>query len=380
MHLTQSVVNSLKLPSGASDYWVADDAVSGLGVRFRRGGAGVYTIRYSIGGRDRRLSYSRVDRVSLTMARTWAKKMFGTIAERVDPAVERAKAEGKARDTIWYHVPIFLDFMRKSGRAEGYVQASDRSLTKYFAALHSYAPGDISRAVVAKELTMIRATHGDIAGDRARGHLSNFFGWLMKHGYEGINPVTGTLKVGAPSRDRVLSTTELKAIWHGAGANDYGDIIRLLILLGLRKNEIGKLRWDEVNFEAERLEISASRTKNRKQHLVPLPPAALEILRQQPIKGDFIFGRLNTGFSGWGSPKARLDAKINIAPWTVHDLRRTFSTIAHETLGIEPHIVERLLNHVRKGVSGVYDRGLYLEQRRAALCKYADYIASVVTP
>jgi integrase len=377
MHLTQSVVNSLKPPEGASDFWIADDAIKGFGVRFRRG-VGFYCVRYSIAGRDRRLSFSRTDRVSLNAARAWAKEQFGVIAKRIDPALERAKAEGKAKDTIGHRIPIFIEFMRKSGRAEGYVQASDRSLTKYFAALHPYAPEDVTRAMVANELTAIRAEHRDIAGDRARGHLSNFYGWLMKHGYEGQNPVTGTLKIGAPSRERVLSATEIRTIWHGVGGNDYGSIVRLLILLGLRKNEIGKLRWDEVNFEAERLEIPASRTKNRKAHLVPLPPAALKILRQQPIKGDFIFGRLNTGFSGWGSPKARLDAKINIAPWTVHDLRRTFSTIAHETLAIEPHIVERLLNHSRRGVAGVYDRGLYLEQRKAALIKYADYIASVV--
>jgi integrase len=382
MHLTQAIVDRLKSPEGVSDYWIPDDSMAGFGIRFRRGSVGVYGVRYSMASKDRRLSFARIDRVTLSMARSWAREQFGSIAKRVDPAIERAKAEEKSRDTIGHLIPRFWTFMEKSGRAKTYVQATRRSLEVQFKGLHQYSPGDVTRAMVAKELSMIRESSGDIAGDRSRGHLSIFYNWMAREGiFEGQNPVAHTTKIGAPSRDRVLSATELKAIWHGVDdAGDYKDIIRLLVLLGNRKNEIGLLRWSEVNFEAERLEIDGARVKNRKGFLVPLPPVALAILRQRPQTSDFIFGRFSSGFFGWGAAKARLDAKIGLAPWTVHDIRRSFSTHAHEVVGIEPHIIERLLNHSRKGVSGVYDRGLYLEQRRAALCKYADYIASVVAP
>jgi integrase len=313
------------------------------------------------------------------VAQAWAKEQFGIIARRVDPAIERAKIESKNADTFERHIPKFLDYMRQSGLSSEYIKASDRSLTKYFSALHPYRPEDITRAMVAKELDGIAEDHGTVAADRARANLSNFFGWLMTRGYEGRNPVEGTAKIGAPSRDRVLGDSELRQIWRALPDDDYGAIIRLLILLGSRKNEIATLRWDEVNLAGQQIELPAARCKNRKPHLIPLSPAALEILQRRPRTGDFVFGRFDhAGFSGWSQCKARLDLKINIAPWTVHDLRRTWSTIAHERLGVEPHVVEAALGHSRRGVAGVYNRAAYLEQRRAALNKYAEYITSVV--
>ncbi len=92
---------------------------------------------------------------------------------------------------------------------------------------------------------------------------------------------------------------------------------------------------------------------------------------------DFVFGRGEGGFSGWSQCKGRLDAKLDLAPWTLHDARRSISTVLHEKFNVPPHVVEAILGHIsghRAGVAGTYNRALYLDQRREALEKYAGHI------
>jgi integrase len=197
------------------------------------------------------------------------------------------------------------------------------------------------------------------------------------------NPVSGTNKTGSKARERVLSDQEVKAIWKQLDDDDdYGTIVKLLILTGARRDEIGSLsRW-EINLREEQIELPGGRTKNRLDHIIPLSPLALSILkdRKQRENSDFVFGRGEGGFSGWSKAKAALDEKLDIEPWVLHDFRRAISTTMHERLKIAPHIVEAVLNHVsgaKAGVAGIYNRALYAEDKRAALSAYADHIAKV---
>jgi len=112
-----------------------------------------------------------------------------------------------------------------------------------------------------------------------RSSLSTFFAWCISEGFlEPPGPVAGTDKATEGSRDRVLTDTELAAIWRALGPDDYGDIVRLLILTGQRREEIGALRWSEVDVDRGLLMLSATRTKNKRQHEVPLAPMARGIL------------------------------------------------------------------------------------------------------
>jgi integrase len=238
--------------------------------------------------------------------------------------------------------------------------------------------------MVAQELAKIRTARGPIAADRSRAHLSKFFGWMIGEGLAEHNPVHGTNKTGSKARSRVLRDDELAAIWKALGDDDHGNICRLLILTGCRRDEIGSLSRSEINLDAKQIELPGSRTKNGLDHVIPLAPLALAIVQSRsPREGsEFVFGRgQGGGFSGWSNCKERLDTRLDLAPWVLHDFRRTLSTVMHERLGVAPHIVEATLNHIsgaRSGVAGTYNRSEYSTAKRAALVLYSDYIAALI--
>src|SRR5262249_52908513 len=156
---------------------------------------------------------------------------------------------------------------------------------------------------------------------------------------------------------------ELATLWNSLPDNDYGRIVRLLILTGCRRDEIGSLRWSEIDRDARLIALPGERTKNGRIHDVPLSKAALEIIDATPrrVDRDFVFGEGKGGFSGWSKAKAALDTQLNLKPWRLHDLRRTASTRMADA-GVQPHIIEAVLNHIsghKAGVAGVYNRSTY---------------------
>jgi integrase len=130
--------------------------------------------------------------------------------------------------------------------------------------------------------------------------------------------------------------------------------VRLLILTGQRREEIGRLRWSEITEATIRL--PPERTKNKRQHEIPLAPQAQAIIKRQSRQGEFVFGK--AGFTQWTDAKAALDRRVALEPWRLHDLRRTCATGMAE-LGVLPHLIEAVLNHVsghKAGIAGVYNR------------------------
>ena len=136
--------------------------------------------------------------------------------------------------------------------------------------------------------------------------------------------------------------------------------------------------------------IPAIRSKNHRAHDLPLPSLAIEVLEAVPTEGALVFstnGR--TPISGWSKAKIALDEAIQeqagkgveLAPWTLHDTRRTVATKLAE-LGVPPHIVESVLNHVsgfRAGVSGTYNRFQYRAEKKAALERWAAHLLGLVS-
>jgi integrase len=146
-----------------------------------------------------------------------------------------------------------------------------------------------------------------------------------------------------------------------SSGNDYGRVVKILMLTGQRRDEIGRLRWGEVSLDEAVIVLPPERTKNGHENIIPLSAPVLDILRSQPRIHDCVFGRTGGGFDGYSKIKKELDQRIAaargepIAPWVLHDLRRTFSTRLYGDLGVAPHIVEALINHTsghRSGVAG----------------------------
>ena len=175
----------------------------------------------------------------------------------------------------------------------------DRYLRVYWKPLQGRPIDRISRADIAAELTKMRERSGPEAANHARAALSALFAWVIREGLCESDPVIGTEKPGkATSRDRVLSHRELAEIWQGLPENDYGRIVKLLILTGSRREEIAGLRRSEIDLENRRLALPGERTKNGRPHLNCLSPAALAVLRAIPIREgrDLVFGERGGGF------------------------------------------------------------------------------------
>jgi integrase len=187
----------------------------------------------------------------------------------------------------------------------------------------------------------------------------------------------------------VLSLAELRDSWASLLDDDYGRIVKLLTLTAQRANEIAGLHRSEL--QGDGIQLPAERTKNGRAHFVPLAPAAYEIIRtqlaqQDPTRG-FLFGRREAGaFGNWSRCKRKLDKRITVrrgealTPWVVHDLRRSAITHMAE-IGIAPHVVEAIANHVsgsRAGVAGVYNRAQYESEKRTALNRWAEHLLAVV--
>jgi integrase len=246
----------------------------------------------------------------------------------------------------------------------------------------------IDRRTVATLLTELAANNGPGLANSVRASLSAFFSWAMREGLADANPVIGTNRaVTKGARDRVLTDDELRLIWNTLSISTYGDIVRLLALTGQRRDEIGSLRWQEIDFDKAVISLPPERTKNSRPHDVPLSPAALAILKARPrLAGhEFVFSSAANGFFGWSDCKLALDARIAgngaIAPWRLHDLRRTVSTRMHDELAIPPHIVEAVLNHVsghRSGVAGVYNKATYSKEKAIALARWAEHLSAIV--
>jgi integrase len=392
VNLTQAKIQGLELPAGKTEAIFFDDDLPGFGLRLRDGGSKNWIVQYALGAKQRRMTIGSIKVLDPSQARATARDLLARVRLGQDPAAERREARAKASDApLGAIVDRFLVWKESRLRPSSY-GATRRYLKEIWKPLRALHLTNISRADVAARLGAVAEEHGPIAADRARAALSAFFTWAIREGLCEVNPVIGTNKAAElKSREHVLSDEDLKAIWQALPESDYGWIVRLLILTGQRREEIGGLRWSEV--KAKRLiRLPSGRTKNYRVHDVPLTKAALAILNAQPVRDgrDLVFGdgpRSNdgareAGFQGWSKSKTALDEKTKgIQPWRLHDIRRTVATRMAD-LGVQPHIVEAVLNHVsghKAGVAGVYNRAAYADEKTAALELWAKHVDRLVS-
>jgi integrase len=260
---------------------------------------------------------------------------------------------------------------------------SRRYLTgAYFKSLHNTPVDRITRRDVAIRVMAIARDQGSVAAGHARTTLSATFAWAIAAGLCEHNPVVGSISPeGAARRDHVLSDAELAAVWRVCKDDDYSRIVQLLILTAQRRGEVGGMRWSELS--GNDWVIPASRAKNGKEHVVPLAPMALRIIENitRWVGRDWLFGTSAEGYRTWSAGKLGFDQRCGVAGWTIHDLRRTSATKMAD-LGVPPHVIETVLNHVsghKSGVAGIYNRSRYEGEVRQALERWASHVEKLVT-
>ena len=197
----------------------------------------------------------------------------------------------------------------------------------------------------------------------------------------------------------MLSTAEITWFWQACDTlgEPFTSLLKLLLLTGCRRGEVAGMMHSELSEDGTIWTIPGARTKNGRQHVVYLPLLAREIIAAVPRvqgKAGYLFTTTGKGaVSGLSKIKRRLDAAILalargergadavVPEWRLHDLRRTCATGMAE-LGIAPHIIEVMLNHIsgyKAGVAGIYNRAEYPAERKAALERCAAHVRTVAT-
>jgi integrase len=382
MKITQRTIADLTLPDGKAEAIYFDDSLPGFGLRIRAAGSRNYVVQYSIKGRQRRVTLGSTALLKPEQARSKAVELLSKVKLGGDPAGDVAEAKLQASETFAAVVKRFL--IRQKGRLRPNSSlAQERYLLNHLNVLHNLPLSRIDRRTIATRLSEIAVENGPSAADQARVHLSTFFSWSMKEGLVDANPVLATNKhATGKARERVLSLAELAAIWRAAPDNAYGTFIKVLMLTGQRRSEVGSLRWDEVDLASRLIRLPAERTKNHRPHEIPLSEPALSLLQAMPRFSTFVFGTSSTGLCGYGAAKAALDERLPPMPhWTHHDIRRSVAT-GMANIGVLPHVVEAVLNHVsghKAGVAGVYNLAQYMPQKTDALTRWAEHLQAVVT-
>ena len=389
LRLDAKTIPALVLPKGRADEICWDAELEGFGLRLRRRSSGDtlrnWVTQYRANGHTRRVTIGSADRITPVQARAAAKALLARVALGQDPQAEKAANRQQAARSFHSATEVYLAAKQSELRPVSFRIAKLYLTGPYFRPLHSKGIDEISHPDIAARLSTITRAHSATTAAAARRAVSALFRWAMEEGWVRANPVIGTRKPADPEpRDRVLSDAELVAIWKACGDDDHGRIIRLLVLLGSRRAEVGGVCWSEFDLDAGTWTLPKERAKNRHGHTITLPAAALAIINSVPqTSRDHLFGdRAGAGFTSWSWGKEELDRRLAgaVKSWRLHDVRRTVATRMAD-IGIEPHHIEACLNHYsghRRGIAGIYNRSNYERAVKAALERWSEHVLALV--
>ena len=379
--ITAAVVENAK-PNG-DRYEIWDSAVPGFGLRVGTSGAKSWIVLFRVKGerKQRRETIGRAGVMDLAEAREKARAIIGEAQAGKAPVDVRARKAEAERETFEAVARRFLSLARR--KKDGLplrvaTRASyERGLLLQSTGLHHLAMAEIKRRHIAATLGTIEAQHGVVSAARARAALHRLFEWAIAQDERiETNPVSATEGYAFEPEVRRWTDEELAALWRATTEpHDFNRMIRLALLTGCRKSEIGGARWSEIDIEAGVWLIPAARMKSRHEHAIALPRQAVAMLEALPRSAgrDLLFGRGAKGFNSGGHPLDRLRARLGsaVGDFTFHDLRDAVrSGLDH--LGIAEDVKEAVLAHVPTKLVRTYSAGAPLEAKRRALQAWAD--------
>lgn len=380
LNFTDRSIASLKASLQRQEFW--DESAPGFGIRVTPEGRKTWVYMYRVGARKRRLTVGTYPGLSLSHARERAFEAQYQLSKGVDPA-DQKKSDKNAetfRDLVDEYLERHAKIKKKSWAED------KRILEREFLPDWSHVKAKlVTRRDVIYRLDSIVERGSPILANKALAVLRKAFNFAIQRDIIEVNPCWN---VPAPAkertRDRILNQAELSTLWDSLGKEEFvsGAYYKLLLLTAQRSGELAGAEWTEVDLAGRCWTIPAEHAKNGLPHRVPLSNAALTLFKML---------RLNTGSSRWIFPspkgehpirdrKRRLrqiqrDTQIDFLP---HDLRRTAAS--HMTgLGVPRLVVSKILNHVEQGVTKIYDRHSYDQEKREALEKWSNQLLANVS-
>ena len=376
-----------------SDSVIANDGSlpGSLIVRVSKSGRKTWVVMYRVGWRkshriQKRMSIGLYPSVSLTEAREIARNTLREAASGVDPSQKKH------------------DELTLSEAAERYIERHAKVNQRRWKETHrilkaelipkygSYKLSEVGTSNIRDIINTIENRGAPIQANRTLQIIKGFWGWLIERGYTDVSPAK-LLKPPSKehSRDRVLNDREIKLFWHACELVGYpfGSIFKLLLLTGQRRGEVAGMQWTEIDVDGCVWKIPAGKTKSEREHIVPLSAPAISIILNTPrLSYDFLFSTTGkTASSGFSRAKKKVVTLMQeaaedttIAPWRLHDLRRT-ATSGMASLGSGQVTIDKVLNHSSgklSGVAAIYNRYGYQKEKSEALDEWADYIVNLI--
>ena len=412
--LKKSTVEEIPAPSPGGRAVLWDVEIKGFGVRVAPNGRRTYVLSYRMGGREAPKRVFTIGRHgspwTTEQARRRAIELLGMVRQGIDPALERVRARDAVAEAAerraarsfdkladdWMKGHVRRSKLRSERDIEGVVE---RDLKPAFA---GKSVDEITRTEVTAALDAI-GDRSEAAANKCHKWLRAMFNWFIDKGVVKSSPLDRMSRPFAEdSRTRALSMLELVVMLTAAATlpTPFGAFYRALALLGQRLREVAGMPRGELDIEAGEWLIPPARTKNKREHVVPLPSQVVDLLA--PLaKGragaDPVFttdGRVPIG--GFSKMKEALDDAIEVvldanplvretlggafAPWVIHDLRRTLGT-GCQAMRVPMEVTEAILNHVsgkRGGLAGVYQTYDYFDEKADALARWADLVSAAL--
>jgi integrase len=367
-----------------------DDNLKGFGFTAAKSGGGSFFIEYRLASRGtakQRYTLGAAGPLTPASAREIAQQLLGSVARGIDiqaaKEAERAKAAGMRFSEL---CAAYFDFRDDGSR---YWHELRNIYRREVPAVLGNRPAELlTKADIRRMLDLTRQKSPNT--ERwLFAPLNGMFKWAIERGIVSSNPAADLTPPAPPvRRDRVLSQAELSTVLRAASGmgHPWRPFYLLLILTAARRNEVAGMRWAELDLENALWTIPGERTKNGQAHALELPQMAVGLLQGLPRSpsGYVLTTTERTPVSGYSKAKTALDAKLaelgEVAPWRIHDLRRTFATHAAEYLAIDEGVIERLLNHIsttQGGLKGVYQRQEYRAKRREAMEAWGRYVENL---
>ena len=373
--LTNKTIEALK--SQPKRYAVHDCHCPGFAVRVSKSGRKTFVASYRYGTKQRRITLGVYPIISLADAREKARAAFREVAEGVDPVAVRRRKHMTMREGVDAFIRQYAKHRNRSWRE------AERVLNREL--VSRFGERDIAKMTRADMLEAVDAAverGAKYQANRIVSHTRKLFNWLLERGIIETTPLLG---VRAPmkeiSRDRVLGPDEIARVVKTCREQPYpfGPYTLMLLATAQRRGEVANMRWSEIDEAAKTWQIPAERSKNGKPHIVPLAPIALAILKGVPriADCDFVFTTtLRSPISGITKMLLRIQSESKTSCWRLHDLRRTAASEMAK-IGVAPHVVEKILNHMSgtiSGVAAVYNRYGYDAEKRAALMQWGEFL------
>jgi integrase len=421
LKLTQAAVDKLKPPAtGRVEYW--DSQLPGFGLRVSDTGRKTWQALYRVDGKMVREKLGTLAQIeSVADARARARQSMTKARAGAHPVEERRRKHEEDRrhdeaetarkqNTLAAAIDRYLverprDKSRRPMRRE-YLVETARTLEKNVKPKLGARPISEVTSDDVKRLVRGIAKDAPSQANHTLTYLKAMLGWAVGEGLIEKNPAIGVAMPALKSeRDRALDDDEIRLFWLACDKLGwpFGSLFKLLLLTGQRRGEVAQATWSEIgDLEKGIWTLAGRRTKNGRPHIVHLSPLAVEILEGLPrlasAKGYvFMTGRAGAEVpvNGFTIAPRRLrvamielrkaefgEAAAPIEHFTLHDLRRSAAT-GMASIGIAPHVVDKILNHVGgkiSGIAAIYNRFEYLPERKVALEAWARHIENLVRP